>query len=367
MNEALFRRDFLVGGATAAAVALLDGRGLAQTGVAEKLIPWIDQPPAVPLAAAAIKAQTAWEQLDAWITPNQKFFSIAHYNVPAIDEKSWRLDVAGLVAKPLTFTLNELKALPRQEVTSTIECSGNSGLKSAQLKPGAIEVVFFGADQGEEVLRKDTPRELKINSNFGRSMSVEDATNPANLVCYEMNGSPLPVANGFPVRLITPGWYGVASVKWLRRIEVRDTRFMGRFMARDYVTVREEKRDGETASVETSVGKLLLKSAPARVVQRDGKYRVTGMAWGPSPIAAVEVQIDDEPWKKAELDDKGPSQFAWRFWHLDWSPSPGEHTVTSRAIDQAGKVQPSAGDASIATKKTYWESNGQITRRVQIV
>src|SRR5207249_4814106 len=174
--------------------------------------------------------------------PNDRFFSIAHYGVPAIDEKTWRLDVTGLVAKPLTFTVKELKALPRQEVTSTIECSGNNGLpfltsaignakwagaslaqilKSAQVKPGAIEVVFFGADQGEEVLRKGTPLELKTNVNFGRSMSVEDAMNKANLVCYEMNGSPLPAANGFPVRLITPGWYGVANVKWLRRIEVR--------------------------------------------------------------------------------------------------------------------------------------------------
>jgi DMSO/TMAO reductase YedYZ molybdopterin-dependent catalytic subunit len=386
MVEEIFRRDLLVGAGSAAALGLINGGAFAQTG-AEKIIPWLDQPQPVPPAAAAIKALTPWEQLDAWITPNEKFFSIAHYNVPEIDEKTWRLEIGGLVSKPLTFTLDELKALARKEITSTIECSGNNGLpfltsavgnanwagasladilKSAQPQAGAIEVVFLGADQGEEILRKGTPLELKTTSNFGRSMSVEDALNPANLVCYEMNGSPLPVPNGFPARLITPGWYGVANVKWLRRIEMRDTRYMGRFMARDYVTVRDDKRDGAVTSLETSVGKVLLKSAPARVTQREGKYRIAGMAWGPSAIATVEVKIDGEPWKKAELDAKGPSDFAWRFWHLDWSPSSGEHTVTSRAIDQAGNIQPAADDRSITNKKTYWESNGQITRRVQI-
>jgi DMSO/TMAO reductase YedYZ molybdopterin-dependent catalytic subunit len=382
MNEGLFRRDFLAGGGAAAGMALLQSRAFAQTGSAERVVLWVDQPAPVPAAAAAIKAQTPWEQLDGWITPNEKFFAIAHYNVPTLDEKNWRLEVTGLVAKPLTLTLKDLKGLPRREVASTIECSGNNGLpfltsavgnakwagaslaqilKSAQIKLGAIEVVFFGADQGEEILRKGTPLELKTTNNFGRSMSIEDATNPANLVAYEMNGLPLPVANGYPARLITPGWYGVANVKWLRRIEVRDTRYMGRFMGRDYVTVREEQHNGDTTTVETSVGKLLLKSAPARITERDGRYRITGMAWGPAPITSVEVKIDNEPWKKAVLDGNA-APFAWRFWHLDWSPSPGEHTITSRAVDRSGKIQPAADDVSIANKKTYWESNGQITR-----
>ena len=125
-------------------------------------------------------------------------------------------------------------------------------------------MVFYGTDQGEEVVRKDSPLEFKFTSNFARSMSIDDAMNPANLLCYEMNGSPLPAANGFPVRLIVPGWYGVANVKWLRRIEVRDTRFLGRFMGRDYVTIREEHHDGMTVMAETSVGRMLLKSAPAQ-------------------------------------------------------------------------------------------------------
>ena len=196
-------------------------------------------------------------------------------------------------------------------------------------------------------------------------MSIADAMDPANLLCYEMNGSPLPATHGFPVRLIAPGWYGIANVKWLSRIELLDTRFMGRFMGRDYVTVRDEQRDGKTVTFETSVGPALLKSAPGRVTLRDGRYRITGMAWGRLPIAVVELKIDNGPWVKAKLEDNDRSEHAWRFWHLDWSPEPGVHTVTSRAIDIAGNTQPAMDDPVIVNKKTFWESNGQITRHVQ--
>ena len=378
------QRRAVLGGAMTAA-ALLQGRAFAQSG--QQTIPWSDQPPPVPAPLEnVVKGQTPWESLDSWITPNDRFFSIAHYDRPMIDAKTWRLDVAGLVDKPETFTLDELKSRPRHEVISTIECSGNNGLpfatstignarwagaslaetlRAAQIKKSAVEVVFYGTDQGEEVVRKDLPLEYKFTSNFARSMSIEDAMNPANLLCYEMNGSPLPAANGFPVRLLVPGWYGVANVKWLRRLEVRDTRFLGRFMGRDYVTIREEHHDGMTVMAETTVGRMLLKSAPAKVTLRDGRYQIHGMAWGPAPVAAVEVKIDNLPWVKAVLDDSR-SEFAWRSWHLDWSPAPGEHTVTSRAIDKAGNIQPAMDDALIANKKTYWESNGQITRHIRV-
>jgi DMSO/TMAO reductase YedYZ molybdopterin-dependent catalytic subunit len=238
-------------------------------------------------------------------------------------------------------------------------------LRQAQIKSGAIEVVFYGADQGEEVVHKDTPLEVKFNGTFARSMSIDDAMHPSNLLCYEMNGAPLPAANGFPLRLIVPGWFGVCNVKWLRRIELRDTRYLGRFMGRDYVTVREVQRDGKTTVSETSVGRMLLKSAPARVTLRDGHCQIDGMAWGPGPVSAVEVKIDDGPWLKATLDES-KSEFSWRSWHLDWSPAPGEHTIASRAIDKAGNIQPATDDPLIANKKTYWESNGQITRHIRV-
>ena len=136
---------------------------------------------------------------------------------------------------------------------------------------------------------------VKMHQNFARSMSLADAMNPNNILCYEMNGAALPAPNGFPLRLIAPGWYGIANVKWLKRIEVRDIAFRNKFMARDYVTIREEDHNGETVWAETSVGRALLKSAPARVTRKDNSYRIIGAAWG-APIDKVEVKIDDGPW-----------------------------------------------------------------------
>ena len=387
--ENLQRRDVLLRSAAAAGIMLLDRHGFAVAAQAsEQLVPWVDQPPTVPPPAqAVIKNLTPWESLDTWITPNDKFFGIGHYEWPVIDAAAWRLDIAGQVGTPISLSLNDLKARPRQDVTFTLECSGNNGLpfftsavgnaqwagasladilKTAAIKAGAQEVVFFGADRGEEVIRAGTPLELKFTGHFARSMSIADAMSPANMLCYEMNGEPLPAAHGAPMRLIAPGWYGIANVKWLRRIEVLDTPFEGRFMGRDYVTVREESRDGEMVAMETSVGRGLLKSAPARVTKTDGGYRIAGMAWGPIPIDTVEVKIDSGSWIKATLAEEDKSPSAWRFWHLDWRAMPGEHSITSRATDTAGNVQPAMDDPVIANKKTYWESNGQITRRVRI-
>ena len=203
-----------------------------------------------------------------------------------------------------------------------------------------------------------------MHQNFARSMSLADAMSPDNILCYEMNGADLPAPNGAPLRLIAPGWYGIANVKWLKRIEVRDQRFKSRFMARDYVTIREEEHDGETVWAETSVGRARLKSAPARVTRNDAGYRIVGVAWG-APIEKVEVKIDDGPWQQATIDHTEEAEYAWKIWSLDWpAPAPGEHTVTSRATDTSGQVQPAMDDPWIAKKHTYWESNGQVTRRV---
>ena len=110
----------------------------------------------------------------------------------------------------------------------------------------------------------------------------------------------------------------------------------------------------------------MLKSAPARVVRNGGSYRIEGAAWG-QPLAAVEARIDDGPWQRATFDPEDMRRYFWRFWTLDWPEAePGEHSITSRAIDKEGNIQPAAEDPLIATKITYWESNGQITRRVEI-
>jgi hypothetical protein len=141
---------------------------------------------------------------------------------------------------------------------------------------------------------------------------------------------------------------------------------MGRFMARDYVTIREEERGGQKVWVESSVGRALVKSAAARVTGQNGRYRIVGMAWG-APIARVEVRIDSGGWLPAAIDQTDNAQYAWKPWSFDWpNPTGGEHAITSRAIDAAGNVQPAPDDPRIAGKHTYWESNAQVVRRVRI-
>src|SRR5215218_7034961 len=364
----------------------------------DEVIPWLDQPAENPVPEI-VPRQLVWEQLDSWLTPAEEFFIVSHYGNPAVDPADYRLSIAGLVARPTALTLSDLKARPRREVTFTLECSGNTGvpfligaignarwagtplaplLERAGILDQGTEVVFWGADSGEVTIRDNSGviaagrtgavvpdgsggLDLTITEQFARSMSLEDALNADNLLCFEMNGEPLPREHGFPVRLIAPGWYGVANVKWLTRIEVRDGRFAGRFMARDYVTIREEQHDGETVWTFTTVSHDRLKSAPAKVTRRGDRYAVMGAAWG-APIARVEVQVDDGPWRMARLERRGPRtsrsrQFAWRFWTLDWGrPAPGEHRIKSRAFDVDGNVQPAPGEGHLAGKVTYWES-----------
>lgn len=381
------RRDaMLAGGAFAAGLAFLRLERLVEALPLEQgevVLPWLDQRAEVPPPAQnVIGQQLVWEDLDSWITPNEKFFTIIHFGIPAIEAPAWRLDVTGLVTQSLSLSLDQVKARPRQEVTFTLECSGNHGLpftgglvgnatwagtplapllQEAGILDQGKEVVFYGTDVG-----KPKVRDMELTQPFARAMSIPDAMNPNNLLCYEMNGAPLEPGHGAPLRLLTPGWYGVANVKWLDRIEVVDTRYMGHFMARDYVTIREEQRDGQPVWTESSVGKALLKSAPARVSRVDGGHKIVGAAWG-TPVASVEVQVDGGPWMPATITEGAGTEFAWRLWSLPWpNATPGEHTVTSRATDTSGNVQPAQDDPRIANKKTYWESNGQITRRVNI-
>ncbi|HET7292227.1 MAG TPA: sulfite oxidase [Vicinamibacteria bacterium] len=389
----LSRRQALAqGSGMLAALAFLDSHVFAAALEGERTLPFLDQPSAPPAVLGDVSLLD-WQQLDAWVTPADKFFRIAHFGVPDVDAAAYKLEVAGLVASPRNYSLAELRAFPKKEVAFTLECSGNSGfdwfqggignarwagaplaavLEKAGLKKEAIEVVFYGADAGEQTLPYisglgERVGEFKAKQAFARSLSVAEAMDPANLLCYEMNGSPLSKASGSPLRLIAPRFYGIANVKWLTRIELLDRRFQGTFMAETYVTVRETRGpDGQPAFVRTAIGRTRLKSIAAKVTVKDGRHRIYGAAWG-APVARVEVRVDDGPWQPATIDEGREHEFAWKFWHLDWgSPAAGEHRIVARAIDTLGNAQPAPDDPAVKAKRTYWESDAQIPRRIRI-
>lgn len=327
-----------------------------------------------------------WESLTEWHTPVDDVYVVSHYGNPELDADQYQLEIQGLVKHPLKLSLKDIQSRPRRSVTTTLECGGNGAsmafmgavanqtwtgtpllpiLQEAGLLEEGIEVVFWGADTKEEEIRKK-----KFKVHFGRSLSREDALREDLTLAYELDGKPLPFNHGFPVRLVVPGWYGIAWVKWLTRIEVMDRRFMGRFMGRDYVTIRGEERDGEVVYKETSVTRMNLKSMTAKVLRKsDGRVLIQGAAWSDgTPLRSVEIRIDDGPWVPAQiLPQKEKNPFAWSFWQFEWKEAqPGEHRIVSRAIDAKGNIQPTPEDPSIALKETYWEANQQVERKIQI-
>jgi DMSO/TMAO reductase YedYZ molybdopterin-dependent catalytic subunit len=328
-------------------------------------------------------------KIDGQLTPKDQFFAVNHFNRPEIDGAAFRLKFTGMVNKPAEFSVADLKAMKATELAVGYECSGNSGrsvqglsscgrftgvplsavLKKVGVHPQAREVVFFGADRGKQdvVFRQQT---FKLDQQFGRSVTVENAMKPEPLLAYAMNGEPLTREQGFPVRLIMPGWYGVANVKWLAEVHLQEERYLGNYQARWYRTLRGvggtgEENDPEVQWVENEVTRMRVKSVIARVRKTGSVCQVMGFVLNDgTPLKSVEVQIDNGPWQPATLD-KSNSRFSWKLFTYQWDgATPGEHTLVSRATDAHGMVQPAA--AELSRKKTFLEDNAQFPRKVMI-
>jgi len=275
------------------------------------------------------------------------------------------LRIGGLVRHPREYSLADLmNRKDRRDSAVTIECSGNmpdprimNGLVSNAIwtgiplgalldecgvSPEAREVVFLGLDAEPD--KKWEAGNAEYLSPHGYSIFVQDAQS-GPLLAFAMNGRPLTPERGFPLRLVLPGWYGMAQLKWLTRIELTDRRYEGRHMARNYQSLRALKTGDETVWLDTSISRNSLKSVVARVTRRrvDGKpvYRISGAAWGgPAAIRAIEVRIDDGSWQTARIEERH-GDAAWLLWSFDWSSAvPGPHTLVSRAINTRGEIQP---------------------------
>jgi DMSO/TMAO reductase YedYZ molybdopterin-dependent catalytic subunit len=328
-------------------------------------------------------------KIDGALTPRDQFFAVNHFSRPEVDPVAFRLKFTGMVNKPSEFTLADLRAMKSTDLVCGFECSGNSArsvqglsscarftgvslaavLKKVGVQPQAREVVFFGADRGPQdiVFRQQT---FKLDQQFGRSITLENAMKPEPMFAYALNGEPLTREQGFPVRLIMPGWYGVANVKWVSEVHLQEDRYLGNYQARWYRTLRGvggtgEDNDPGTQWVETEVTRMHLKSVVARVRKTGSGHQILGFVLNDgTPLKSVEVQIDGGAWQKATLDSSN-TQYSWKLFTYRWDgATPGEHTIDSRATDMKGEVQPTSADLS--RKKTFLEDNGQFPRKVMI-
>lgn len=324
--------------------------------------------------------------IDDWLTPVESFFVLQHHEVPRLEGSSFRLVVDGLFDRPAQLSLEQLRTRETVTITACIECAGNGGagmhglvgnatwtgirlaplLRDLGLRADTRDIVFFGAESASERLRGN-----EYPSRFARSLAPDDAMGDDVLLAFEMNGQPLTAEHGFPLRLIVPGWYGIAHVKWLTQIQAIPRRFMGWYMAKDYVTLQGRPVESATDAIEhraTAVGRTRLKSVLNRVARRrfenkDIETWIYGIAWGnTSPWRAAEIAIDDAPYREAQW--WGPrSRHGWALFRSRWeSPRPGPHRLVSRVSD-AREIQPSADEAS-RFKATPWENNGQVERKI---
>ena len=318
--------------------------------------------------------------LNSATTPTEQFFVRSHFPVPKIDLLNWRLKVEGQVKRPLELSFDELTRFSTRTIPMVMECAGNSRiflspkvgglqwelgavgnaewtgvslaalLEKAGVKPGAAEVVLEGADSGE--IKKEPVSPGKIT--YARSLPLSKALDASVILAHQMNGESLTPAHGFPLRAVVPGWYGMASVKWLTRILVIDREFRGYFQTSDYTFW--ERRDGLPVQL-LPVGEIEVKAEIARpalheIVPADSVYRVHGAAWtGESQVTKVELSTDGgHRWQLAHL--LGPStRYGWRLWEHHWRTpaSPGTCTLMARATDARGRTQPTDRDTHRGT------------------
>ncbi len=297
------------------------------------------------------------------VTPVGLHYTLSHFDIPDLDEKTYRLKIG-----PRKLSLEELRSLPHKTLRVTLECAGNGragftprypsmpwthgGVGTAQWTGVPLHAVLkdFLSDKTQEIafLGADRGFDSGVEHPFGRSLSVAEALQPEVLLAWAMNGQPLAPQHGAPLRLVVPGWFGMASVKWLARIEPLERPFDG---YQQVVSYRYKKARGEPgAPVRHAKVKSLI--APpgvpdwytGRRLVSQGAIELEGRAWSGAglPVVRVELGVDGE-WRPAELAAPG-ERYAWQRWRARWEAIPGEHELACRATDAQGAVQPFAPD-----------------------
>ena len=317
-----------------------------------------------PVQLDSLNAETSLAALRAERTPSRGFFVRSHFPAPALTESTWQLSVGGEVERTRKWTLSELRELPRTRLVATLECAGNSRqrlssiaegelrwgdravgtavwegvplsvlLEDARPRPGARQIVFTGADRGNSTA---------VTRRFSRSLSMDTTDRGSDiLLATEMNGEPLPLDHGWPVRLIVPGWYGMAWVKWLSTIRVRKEAFQGYYQATRYVYAYHEDGKRLTKPVtRIRVKSLITSPLPGEHLELGRSHIISGKAWsGSGPVTRVEVDVGSG-WTPADLRP-GDGSYDWSSWSFEWAPSlRGPANLRVRATDAEGEIQP---------------------------
>ena len=327
---------------------------------------------------APLNLEMRFEKLESFLTPTESFYVRTHFPIPVIDRDAWWLRVEGDVKNPFAVNYEELLELESVTVPVTLECAGNNRsclepkvkgvqwglgavgtaewtgvplsilLDRAGVKANASEVILEGADGGMLEDPKSPPGQLK----FARSIPIEKARADV-LLAYKMNGGELPPEHGFPLRAIVPGWYAMASIKWLQRIIITNQPFTGYYQTIDYAYWERLEAIAElTPLTEMQVKAQIAKPAEGDIVPANSKVRVHGAAWTSNgEIMKVELSTDGgATWTEAKLLDKATPN-AWRFWEFIWQTpaAVGTQTLMARATDSIGRTQPMERDRDRGT------------------
>jgi len=317
----------------------------------------------VTISQQPLNAETPQSVLREQITPNNSFYVRNHFEVPRIDDSTWKLKVEGAVNNPIDFTLESIQALPQRDMVVLLECAGNGRttldppvngilwdlgavaqakftgtplhnlLDLVEIPTNTVEVLFTGADSGEVRTGESTP--------YARSLPIDLVLHPDVMLVWAMNDEPLPSNHGYPLRLLVPGWYAMASVKWLQQISFLNTHFEGFFQHSEYVYLEiEDLQDGAPVK-EVRVRSMILSHFDEDSVAI-GIQQISGIAWsGEGDIIEVSISINGgAEWHPAELV-RSTNQYGWTQWHtrLEFS-QPGTYSLIARATDSGGNMQP---------------------------